>query len=161
MRGSFQQNDSLITIILFELLPILVISPVANLMHHPLFFLKCYFSNPFSDFDFYNHNDDLLFLLTIIFSFFSLKTTPSPFHSKLVRVCHDDRDYYSYTEIPIECISGGNPSRDYNLVQVNFPKKQSISKNFNFPAKKMCILSLNRTENVITQGLSVLACGYR
>ena len=44
-------------------------------------------------------------------------TSPSPYHSKLVRVCHDDSDYYSYTEIPIECISGGNPSRDYNLVQ--------------------------------------------
>ena len=51
------------------------------------------------------------------------QTTPSPFHSKLVRVCHDDRDYYSYTEIPIECISGGNPSKDYNLVQAAFVGK--------------------------------------
>ena len=50
------------------------------------------------------------------------QTTPSPFHSKLVRVCHDDRDYYSYTEIPIECISG-NPSKDYNLVQAAFVGK--------------------------------------
>ena len=32
-----------------------------------------------------------------------------------VRVCHDDSDYYSYTEIPIECISQG---LSYTLVQV-------------------------------------------
>ena len=51
------------------------------------------------------------------------QTTPSPFQSKLVRVCHDDRDYYSYTEIPIECISGGNPSKEYNLVQAAFVGK--------------------------------------
>ena len=40
----------------------------------------------------------------------------SPFISKLVRLCHADRDYYSYTEIPIDCISGDG-SRSYNLVQ--------------------------------------------
>lgn len=39
-----------------------------------------------------------------------------------VRVCHDDRDYYSYTEIPIECIKG-SPSKDYNLVQAGFVGK--------------------------------------
>lgn len=50
------------------------------------------------------------------------QTNPSPFQSKLVRVCHDDRDYYSYTEIPIECISE-TPSRDYNLVQAAFVGK--------------------------------------
>ena len=27
----------------------------------------------------------------------------SPFHSRLVRVCQSDPDYYSYTEVPIEC----------------------------------------------------------
>ena len=32
-----------------------------------------------------------------------------------VRVCHDDSDYYSYTEIPIECVSQG---LSYTLVQV-------------------------------------------
>ena len=36
MGGPFWQKDSLITYILFALLPILVFSPVANLMHHPL-----------------------------------------------------------------------------------------------------------------------------
>lgn len=51
------------------------------------------------------------------------QSTSSPFHSKLVRVCQDDSDYYSYTEIPIECISGGNPSKDYNLVQAAFVGK--------------------------------------
>jgi len=44
------------------------------------------------------------------------KTSPSPYHSKLVRVCQDDSDYYSYTEIPIQCISDQD-SEDYTLVQ--------------------------------------------
>ena len=47
-------------------------------------------------------------------------TSPSPYHSKLVRVCHDDSDYYSYTEIPIEC--KGRDGTDYSLVQVNIVK---------------------------------------
>lgn len=46
-----------------------------------------------------------------------------PFQSKLVRVCNDDKDYYSYTEVPIECISGEAPSRDFNLVQAAFVGK--------------------------------------
>ena len=45
-------------------------------------------------------------------------TSPSPYHSKLVRVCHDDSDYYSYTEIPIQCI--GKDGTDYSLVQVKY-----------------------------------------
>ena len=35
-RGSFWQKDSLITHILFELCLIMIVCPVANLMHHPL-----------------------------------------------------------------------------------------------------------------------------
>jgi plexin A len=27
------------------------------------------------------------------------QTSPSPYDSKIVRVCHDDSDYYSYTEV--------------------------------------------------------------
>jgi len=48
------------------------------------------------------------------------QTNLSPFISKLVRVCHDDENYYSYTEIPIECQS---PERNYNLVQAGFVGK--------------------------------------
>ncbi|XP_049953527.1 plexin-A4 isoform X2 [Schistocerca serialis cubense] len=48
-------------------------------------------------------------------------TSPSPFISKLVRVCHDDENYYSYTEIPIDCISEGG--RPYNLVQAAYVGK--------------------------------------
>lgn len=47
-------------------------------------------------------------------------TSPSPYHSKLVRVCHDDSDYYSYTEIPIQCL--GPDGTDYSLVQVTPPR---------------------------------------
>lgn len=42
------------------------------------------------------------------------------FISKLVRVCHDDENYYSYTEIPMDCTSGG---RNYNLVQAAYVGK--------------------------------------
>ena len=45
------------------------------------------------------------------------QTGPYPYLSKLVRICHNDHDYYSYTEIPIECISGDEPSMNYNLIQ--------------------------------------------
>lgn len=49
-------------------------------------------------------------------------TSPSPtvFGSKLVRVCHDDENYYSYTEIPIEC---SNEKHNYNLVQAAYVGK--------------------------------------
>ncbi|XP_026681797.1 plexin A3-like, partial [Diaphorina citri] len=41
--------------------------------------------------------------------------------SKLVRICHDDSNYYSYTEIPITCNS--NSGKQYNLVQAGFVGK--------------------------------------
>lgn len=58
------------------------------------------------------------------FSYFlttQMKYSQSPFISKLVRVCHDDGNYYSYTEIPIECISEGG--KLYNLVQAGYVGK--------------------------------------
>ncbi|KAJ1526201.1 hypothetical protein ONE63_009360 [Megalurothrips usitatus] len=64
------------------------------------------------------------------FSYFmtvQMKTTsPSPYISKLVRVCHDDENYYSYTEIPIECeqpSGSGAPGKKYNLVQAAYVGK--------------------------------------
>ncbi|XP_075218268.1 plexin A isoform X1 [Lycorma delicatula] len=48
-------------------------------------------------------------------------SSQSPFVSKLVRVCHEDFNYYSYTEIPIECITGSG--RSYNLVQAGYVGK--------------------------------------
>ncbi|KAL3289692.1 hypothetical protein HHI36_023094 [Cryptolaemus montrouzieri] len=50
-------------------------------------------------------------------------TTSSQFISKLVRVCHDDENYYSYTEIPIDCISEAQGGRKYNLVQAAYVGK--------------------------------------
>lgn len=47
-------------------------------------------------------------------------TSSNQFISKLVRVCHEDKNYYSYTEIPMDCISGG---RQYNLVQAAYVGK--------------------------------------
>jgi plexin A len=49
------------------------------------------------------------------------RTIPSPFIPKLVRVCHDDENYDSYTEIPIDCISEG--AKRYNLVQAAYVGK--------------------------------------
>lgn len=50
-------------------------------------------------------------------------TGSNQFISKLVRVCHDDADYYSYTEIPIDCISEAQGGRKYNLVQAAYVGK--------------------------------------
>lgn len=47
-------------------------------------------------------------------------TSYSQFISKLVRVCHDDENYYSYTEIPINCTTEG---RNYSLVQAAYVGK--------------------------------------
>jgi plexin A len=48
-------------------------------------------------------------------------TNNSPYISKLVRVCQDDRDYYSYTEVPLECVAE-NGTR-YNLIQAAYVDK--------------------------------------
>ena len=48
-------------------------------------------------------------------------TSTSVYISKLVRVCHDDQHYYSYTEIPIECT--GSKGKNYNLVQAAYMGK--------------------------------------
>ncbi|KAK6634574.1 hypothetical protein RUM43_011975 [Polyplax serrata] len=51
-------------------------------------------------------------------------TQASPFISKLVRICHDDPNYYSYTEIPIECVSSkSEKGRNFNLVQAAYVGK--------------------------------------
>lgn len=50
-------------------------------------------------------------------------TTSSQYISKLVRVCHDDENYYSYTEIPIDCISEAQGGRKYNLIQAAYVGK--------------------------------------
>lgn len=48
-------------------------------------------------------------------------TDKKAFISKLIRLCHNDKDYYSYTEIPIECKS--KDGVHYNLVQAGFMGK--------------------------------------
>lgn len=50
-------------------------------------------------------------------------TNSAPYISKLVRVCHDDENYYSYTEIPMDCISEVQGGRKYNLVQAAYVGK--------------------------------------
>nr|XP_034833100.1 uncharacterized protein LOC117989797 [Maniola hyperantus] len=45
------------------------------------------------------------------------------YYSKLVRVCHDDENYYSYTEIPMSCMGEGGGNFGYNLVQAAFVGK--------------------------------------
>ncbi|KAE9542610.1 hypothetical protein AGLY_002521 [Aphis glycines] len=47
-------------------------------------------------------------------------TSPSPYISKMVRLCHEDKSYYSYTEIPLECTS---KDQSYNLVQAGYVGK--------------------------------------
>lgn len=50
-------------------------------------------------------------------------TNSGPFISKLVRVCHDDGNYYSYTEIPLECNSDWQEGVQHNLVQAAYVGK--------------------------------------
>lgn len=45
-----------------------------------------------------------------------------PFISKLVRVCQNDSNYYSYTEIPIECVSE-TTGHKFDLAQAAFVGK--------------------------------------
>lgn len=49
--------------------------------------------------------------------------TSNQFISKLVRVCHNDENYYSYTEIPMDCTSDAQGGRNYNLVQAAYVGK--------------------------------------
>ena len=45
----------------------------------------------------------------------------APYVSKLVRVCQNDKSYYSYTEVPLECRDSNG--KRYNLVQAAFVGK--------------------------------------
>uniref|UniRef100_A0A1B0D0Z4 Uncharacterized protein n=1 Tax=Phlebotomus papatasi TaxID=29031 RepID=A0A1B0D0Z4_PHLPP len=50
-------------------------------------------------------------------------SAPREYISKLVRICQDDSNYYSYTEIPIDCISEAAGGTKYNLIQAAFVGK--------------------------------------
>lgn len=59
------------------------------------------------------------------FSYF-LTTQMNPaqeYISKMVRVCHDDEHYYSYTEIPMTCENEAADGRKYSLVQAAYVGK--------------------------------------
>lgn len=47
---------------------------------------------------------------------------PKEYITKLVRICHEDNNYYSYTEIPVDCIGGqeGQGRIKYNLVRAAY-----------------------------------------
>jgi len=60
------------------------------------------------------------------FSYFlttQMKTTSpnSQYHSRIVRVCHNDQDYFSYTEVPLQCVS--QSGLDYSLIQAAYNGK--------------------------------------
>ncbi|XP_055858315.1 plexin-A4 isoform X1 [Episyrphus balteatus] len=46
-------------------------------------------------------------------------STPKEYITKLVRICQEDSNYYSYTEIPVDCIDAQGGTK-YNLVQAGF-----------------------------------------
>lgn len=50
----------------------------------------------------------------------SAHTSPREHITKLVRICHEDNNYYSYTEIPVDCISDQQGGTKYNLVRAAF-----------------------------------------
>lgn len=47
-------------------------------------------------------------------------TQPREYITKLVRICHEDNNYYSYTEIPVDCISDQQGGTKYNLVRAAY-----------------------------------------
>ncbi|XP_063706809.1 plexin-A4 isoform X3 [Culicoides brevitarsis] len=48
-------------------------------------------------------------------------TNPKEYITKLVRICHEDTNYYSYTEIPVDCIGGQEQQNvKYNLVRAAY-----------------------------------------
>jgi plexin A len=47
-------------------------------------------------------------------------TQPKEYISKLVRICQEDSNYYSYTEIPIECVGEQSGGGKYNLVKAAY-----------------------------------------
>nr|NP_524637.2 plexin A, isoform A [Drosophila melanogaster]AAF59394.1 plexin A, isoform A [Drosophila melanogaster] len=52
-------------------------------------------------------------------------SSPKEYITKLVRICQEDSNYYSYTEIPVECISDAQGGTKFNLVQAGFLGKPS------------------------------------
>uniref|UniRef100_A0A1A9VAI8 Sema domain-containing protein n=1 Tax=Glossina austeni TaxID=7395 RepID=A0A1A9VAI8_GLOAU len=52
-------------------------------------------------------------------------STPKEYITKLVRICQEDSNYYSYTEIPVDCISTEHGGTKYNLVQAAYLGKPS------------------------------------
>lgn len=47
-------------------------------------------------------------------------STPKEYITKLVRICQEDSNYYSYTEIPVDCISEAQGGTKYNLVRAAY-----------------------------------------
>ncbi|KAM7341328.1 plexin A [Cochliomyia hominivorax] len=52
-------------------------------------------------------------------------SNPKEYITKLVRICQEDSNYYSYTEIPVDCISTEQGGTKYNLVQAAYLGKPS------------------------------------
>ncbi|KAH7645133.1 plexin-a-like protein [Dermatophagoides farinae] len=53
-------------------------------------------------------------------------TGQSAFMSKLVRICQNDPDYYSYTEVPLVCRHQGHQQKHFNLAQAAFIGRPSL-----------------------------------
>lgn len=47
-------------------------------------------------------------------------SAPKEYITKLVRICQEDSNYYSYTEIPVDCISEVQGGTKYNLVRAAY-----------------------------------------
>lgn len=45
---------------------------------------------------------------------------PKEYITKLVRICQEDSNYYSYTEIPVDCISDAAGGTKYNIIRAAY-----------------------------------------
>ncbi|XP_059062852.1 plexin A3-like [Achroia grisella] len=87
------------------------------------------------------------------------------YYSKLVRICHDDANYYSYTEIPISCAGEDGKRYGYNLVQAAFVGKpgSSLARQLGITAQHdvlFAAFSRSETMNTYTPTDSSALCVY-
>lgn len=84
----------------------------------------------------------------------------------LIRVCQNDQNYYSYTEVPVQCIDG---NKEYSLMQAAYMKTTGLanerddavlyaafSKTENeikYKESAICIYSLKSIRNIFTQNI--------
>ena len=85
---------------------------------------------------------------------------PKEWISKLVRVCQEDSNYYSYTEIPIECV--GEDGTKYNSVQSGYlgHPGQDLAENLNIQTSDDVLFAIFSQSNANVTTNRTALCVY-